>query len=57
MELTGSELLTLGLGGAFLMGTCVIEAPFTITLRTLCFALGVGMLVVALLCMAFGTVG
>ena len=56
-DLTLGEVLVLGLGGAFLIGTCVIETPLVLTVRTLCFAMGVAMLAFAFLCMLFAVTG
>lgn len=48
MDLTDYEMLTLGLGGCFLIGTCVIELPVVISVRLLCFVLGCVLLAFAL---------
>lgn len=48
MDLTDAEMVTLGIGGAVLIGTCVIELPVVISVRLLCFALGIILLAFAI---------
>lgn len=49
LELTDPEMITLGIGGAALMGLCVVETPVLISVRLVCFVIGVIMLAIALL--------
>jgi len=50
-ELTSPELVTLGIGGAVLIGTCMIELPVVISVRFLGFVSGCVMLAIALISM------
>ena len=47
-DLLADELVVLGIGGAILIGTCMIETISPITIRLVAFVLGIIMLAVAL---------
>ena len=48
-DLLSEELVTLGIGGAFLVAGCMVDKLYPITFRVAGFVVGVVMLVIALL--------
>lgn len=48
MELTDAELVSLFIGGCVLVGTCVVETPIILSVRLICFVIGVVLLAFAI---------